>query len=144
MTASSTAMWISEKELSWGLLWVELRFMDRIKFDRFGPNMRENRDNVYNCMKFRIIGILSKLDDLQEMLKKFPIRYLPNPVCFMKEKARLCDNVPIAGSKLMIGLGWRCDLKKPCPHIAGDVQLNSEDLGLKFCSDSDEYALLSL
>ena len=78
------------------------------------------------------------------MLKKFPIRYLQNPVCLMKEKARLCDSVPIAGSKLMICLGWRRDLKKPCPHIAGDVQLNAEDLGLKFCSDRDEYALLSL
>jgi len=40
--------------------------------------------------------------------------------------------------------GEGSDLKKPYPHIAGDVQLNSEDLGLKFCSDSDEYALLSL
>lgn len=69
------------------------------------------------------------------MLKKFPIRYLQNPVCCMKEKARLCDNVTIEGSKLMICLGWRCDLKKPCPHTAGDVQLNSQDLGLKFCSD---------
>ena len=118
--------------------------MDRIKFDRFGPNMRENRDNIYNCMRFQITGILSKLDDLQEMLKKFPIRYLQNPVCFMKEKARLCDNVPIAGSKLMICLEWRCDLKKPCRLTAGDVQQNSEDLGLKFCSGSDEYALLSL
>lgn len=57
-------MWISEKALSWGLLWVELGFMDRIKFDRFGPNMTENRDNVYNCMRFHITGILSKLDDL--------------------------------------------------------------------------------
>ena len=57
MTTSSTAMWISEKELSWGLLQVELGFMDRIKFDRFGPNMRENRDNVYNCMWFHITGI---------------------------------------------------------------------------------------
>ena len=64
MTTSSTAMWISEKALSWGLLWVELGFMERIKLDRYGPNMTESRDNVYNCMRFHITGILSKLDDL--------------------------------------------------------------------------------